>query len=176
VALVTSRWWAGAESVVPLRDTARLRQGSLVTAGLIYLQLVLGALVRHRDMALGARAHLLVAFAVVAAVAWLVKEVLESPQRSRQEAVAALALGGLVAVQLLLGVESWLSKFTSPGALAWHQLTPLAVDRDLVRSAHYFVGSLVFASAVVVALQAQRRAAGITEPAVAPAGRLEGAA
>ena len=48
--------------------------------GLVYLQLVLGAVVRHKDFAFGARAHLLTAFAVVAVVAWLVKEVLESPQ------------------------------------------------------------------------------------------------
>jgi cytochrome c oxidase assembly protein subunit 15 len=176
VALVTSRWWQQVEASASRRETARLRHGALVTAGLVYLQAVLGAVVRHRDWSLGARAHLLVAFAVVAAVAWVVKEVIENPQRTRTESVAAVALAGLVALQLLLGVESWLSKFPSQGTLEWRQLTPLMLDKDLVRSAHYFVGTLVFAGAVVMSLQAHRRTAWLTQPAVAPAGRLEGAA
>jgi cytochrome c oxidase assembly protein subunit 15 len=173
IALFTSPSWQQ-EVVGTPEDTARLRRWSRVTVGLVFFQLALGAVVRHRDVLWGARAHLLTAFAVVAAVVWLVKEVLENPHRARQEMVAALVLAGLLVVQLFLGMEAWLSKFSSPLGLEKRALTPLAVQPDLVRSIHYFVGSLVFSATVVVALQAHRRLGWLS--ASAPTGRLEGAA
>jgi cytochrome c oxidase assembly protein subunit 15 len=168
LALVTSRSWQRAE---PGRghENLRLRRWSLLTAGLVYAQLVLGAILRHKDLVLAARGHLLLAFAAVAVVAWLLKEVFEDAQRSRPELMAGLALGLLVVVQLSLGVEAWLSKF-SPRPRSWEQFP------ELLRSAHYLVGSLVFSATVVVALQAHRRLAWQAHPAAAPARRLEGAA
>jgi cytochrome c oxidase assembly protein subunit 15 len=163
--VVTSRWWTQDRLDPCPKETARLRTWSLITAGLVYGQLVLGALVRHRDYVFGARVHVLTAFVVVAVVVWLVKEVLENPGRSRQETAAALVLAGLVVLQLVLGMEAWLSKFASPEALDKRALTPLAVHPDLMRSLHYVVGALVFSATVVVALQAHRRRS-----------RLEGAA
>src|SRR6516162_1994804 len=64
VALVTSRGWAGAGDEPREAPGRRLRNWSLFTAGLIYVQLVFGAVVRHTDSPLGRRGHLLVAFAV----------------------------------------------------------------------------------------------------------------
>jgi heme A synthase len=174
LALVTSRWWQQESPPGSAEETARLRRWSLLTVGLVYVQLVLGALVRHKDLVLGARAHLLAAFAVVAAVVWLVKEVLERPHRTRQETAAALVLAGLVVVQLVLGVEAWLSKFSSPATAEHRALTPVARDPDLMRSLHYLVGSLVFSATLVAALQAHRRLGWLGQPAAA--GRLEGAA
>jgi cytochrome c oxidase assembly protein subunit 15 len=153
LALFTSQAWAGPDRVsLTSRDTARISRLSLVTAGLIYLQVVLGAVVRHQDLPLGARAHLLVAFAAVAAVVWLVKTVLDSRIRGllRQ---TTLLLPLLVVLQLLLGVEAWMSKFASP---QWQQLRPLPVQATLVRSIHSLGGTLLLACAVVVALQALR--------------------
>jgi cytochrome c oxidase assembly protein subunit 15 len=155
--VVTSRWWMKEFGDTDLVGTARLRRGSLVTAGLVYLQLVLGALVRHKDLVLGGRLHVWAAFAVAAAVAWLVKEVRDNPGRTRQETVAVVVLAGLVALQLVLGLEAWLSKFAAADALDRRALTPLAVHPDLMRSLHYVVGALVFSATVVVALQAHRR-------------------
>ena len=116
------------------------------------------------------------AFVVVAAVAWLIREVLDNPQRSRPETTAAVVLGGLVLLQLLLGVETWLSKFSTQTASEWHQLQPLALHAQLVRSLHLLVGALVFASAVSVAWQVHRRLILAVQHVPAPAGRLEGAA
>jgi cytochrome c oxidase assembly protein subunit 15 len=146
---------------------------SLFTAGLVYVQLILGGAVRHKDLLLGARAHLLTAFAVTVAVAWLIKLVLDNPQRSRFELWPALLLGGLLVVQLVLGVESWLSKFSAVLPLEYRQLTPLRTSFGL-RSLHYFAGTLIFTCTVVVALQAQRRLS--WSAAAAPVKRLEGAA
>lgn len=169
LALFTSRGWA---SLSVADEPVAVRRWTLLTAALLYLQLVLGALVRHKDLAYGARVHLLTAFAVVAAVVWLVKLVLEHHPGDTVRLRPVLLLGGLVAAQLVLGVESWLSKFVSP---EWHQARPLPVHPEELRTLHYFVGSLLFATSVVAALQAHR-AGFATRPTTAPLGRLEGAA
>lgn len=174
IALFTSQSWQLDGLASPPHQAGRLRRASLLAGGIVYLQLVLGGLVRHRDFVLGARAHFLIAFAVVLAVAWLIREVLDSSPRSTQQTTTALVLAGLVGLQLVLGLEAWLGKFATPaGARA---LTPLAVQSELVRSVHYLVGSLVFSSTVIVALQAHRPQACPRRPATASAGNLEGAA
>jgi cytochrome c oxidase assembly protein subunit 15 len=171
LALFTSRSWQAEGEAAGPREAARLRHLSLLTAVLVYVQLVLGAVVRHnKDLVLGPRLHLLTAFAVVAAVVWLVREVFANPHRTRPETTSALVLAGLVALQLGLGVEAWLSKFAARPRTDWEQAP------DLVRTGHYFFGALVFAAAVVVALQARRRLGLAARPAAAPAARLEGVA
>src|SRR5262249_49689876 len=148
LALWTSRGWQTASAAA---DTPQLRHWSLLTACLVYSQAVLGALVRHKDVALGARAHLLVAFAVVARVVWLGKLVADSHPGDKFRMRPVQALAALVCLQLGLGVESWMSKFSSP---EWHQVQPLTVQPEILRSLHYFVGALIFATAIVVTLQA----------------------
>jgi hypothetical protein len=58
----------------------------------------------------------------------------------------------LVAVQLFLGVEAWLTRFTTTSSLAV-QLKPLTERPDLMRSLHLLVGSLLFACSVMIALR-----------------------
>jgi cytochrome c oxidase assembly protein subunit 15 len=169
LALFTSRGWQADAAA----DTPQLRRWSLLTAALVYAQAILGAVVRHKDFALGARAHLITAFVVVAAVVWLVKLVAEAHPGDRFRMRPVLFLAGLVCVQILLGVESWISKFSSP---EWHQVQPLTAQPELLRSLHYFVGALLFSAAVVVTLQSHRQVAWSAKVAAVPVGRLEGAA
>ncbi len=175
VAVWTSRAWNAPATVAASPAAARVRHGSLVVLALVYVQLVLGGLVRHRDLAFGARAHLLGAFVVVAAVAWLVKRTFDTPAAERQGGPAVVVLAALVTLQILLGIESWLSKFAIPGYLP-RQVEPLPVETELIRSAHYLVGALTFAAAVTVALWAHRQPVWAARAAPAPASRLEGAA
>ena len=69
-AVLTSRRWATepAEEASPA-----LKRWSIVTALLVFGQLLLGGMVRHQDSWLGPRGHLLGAFVVVGAVVWLLK-------------------------------------------------------------------------------------------------------
>ncbi len=182
VAVWTSRAWSAPVAVTSLPAMARVRHWTVLTACLIYVQLVLGALVRHKDLPLGARAHLLGAFAVVAAVAWLVKLTFDVPAQERQGGAAVVVLAALVILQLLLGMESWLSKLESSlskyqvaGYLP-RQFEPFTAESELIRSAHYLVGALTFAAAVTAALLANRQAGWAAQTKPAPAGRLEGAA
>jgi heme a synthase len=174
VALCTSRRWAEpTEAALPPEETAALRRWSLLVTGLLVLQLFLGAVYRHRGSTLGLRGHLLVAFAVVAAVAWLVKLAREGGAASPRLTGAVRLLVVLVAVQLLLGVEALMVK------LFWPEVVDSAqalIRRDLVRSGHVLVGSVILATSVVVSLEAQRRTAWAAGLAPAAARRLEGAA
>src|SRR5262249_23037693 len=146
---------------------------SLAVVGLVYAQTLLGALVRHTRLPLGPRGHLLGAFVVVAAVGWLAKLVYDRQPRDRQFTGPGLVLGSLVLLRLFLGVEAWLAKFAVP---QWTQLRPLLVTPDLLRSLHYLVGALLFATAVVTTLQVHHRTAWAVKADSVPAGRLEGAA
>jgi heme A synthase len=118
---------------------------------LVLSQLILGGMVRHLEQPLAARFHLLVAFAVVAAALWLAKLALEQDVGSR----AVRILLGLIAVQVFLGVESWLARFTHTSA-AGTLIEPLAVHADWFRSLHYVTGTFILATTVVIALRAQQ--------------------
>jgi heme A synthase len=157
---------AGRGQLQPSHST--LRRASLLVVGLLYLQIVLGGLVRHTHSSAGPRGHLLVGFAAVAGVVWLWKLAHEQ-DRSLVPYVSLLA--GFVALQVALGVEAWMIKFP-PGVLPDSQ--PVTIRQGIVRTAHFLVGSVVFATAVVVALHANRRP--VSELRVAPLERMEGAA
>ncbi len=170
-ALVTSRRWAddSAQEASPA-----LRRWSTATALLVFGQLLLGGMVRHHDSLLGPRGHLLGAFVVVAAVVWLLKLIRESQARERFAAARILFMA-LLGLQLLLGIESWLAKYYVGTAVSHEALVPVPMHAEWVRTAHYVVGSLIFATSVSVALLAQRRPALALEAAPERVRELEGA-
>jgi cytochrome c oxidase assembly protein subunit 15 len=166
VAVVTSRAWQAPQADATDERTAALRRWALTTAGLVYRQLVLGALVRHKDFALGARAHVLMAFVVTAALVWCFHLARAAGDKSTRRCVGvALHLLGL---QLWLGIESWLSKFAVTGQ-PMRQVEPLAVHHELVRSLHYLTGALLFSTAVALTLLAYRAALAAPQTGEAPA-------
>ena len=149
VALFTSPVWSAA---VKVSAAPALRRWSLAMAGLVYLQLVLGGMVRHQGSALAARGHLLGAFAVTAGLLWLVKLAWENDACRWPNRVIL----GLSAVQTLLGVEawfSWMQRYYVPSA-ANSESTAL----HWLRSGHYVAGTMLLATTVVLMLQAQRSA------------------
>jgi heme A synthase len=171
LAVVTTRTW-----LLPARDGAtvptNVRRWSLSVFGLVYLQIVLGAIMRHTYSPLAQRGHLLAAFAVVAAVVWLLKITLEHAETDRSLTVAMGWLVGLIGIQILLGVEAYLRRFA---AGVPPELQQVNVGQAVVRTAHVMVGFLSLAAAAVVCLRAHRQVALGYKPAIVPAHRLEGA-
>jgi cytochrome c oxidase assembly protein subunit 15 len=155
LALCTSRHWTGSSAEAFTESNPRLQRWSIVTAVLIYMQLVLGALVRHTSSPLGPRGHLLAAFAVVAAVMWLVKLAVDQPA-SRGLIASVATLGVVVGLQLMLGVEAWMLKFSAGVSMA--DLRPIGAKEEVVRTAHFLVGSGVFATSVATMFEAHRHA------------------
>jgi heme A synthase len=168
----TSRSWSTATQ---MEAPVEVRRWSLYVVGLVYLQIVLGAILRHTYSRLAQRGHILVAFAVVAATAWLLKLALDkSLASSRSPGVfsAVRWLAVLVFIQILFGVEAFLLRFAAGVAPQVQQLT---TGQAIVRTAHVLIGFLVLAASVVVVLRAHRRWAGGLKLATVPAQQLRGA-
>lgn len=139
---------------------------------LIYAQIVFGALVRHKLDPAAQRLHVLLAFAVVVAVAWLAYRLRAAGAASRR--VAAVLLG-LAAAQVALGVEAWMRRF---GAGVLPELVPPSAGLALVRSAHHLLGTLIFSTAVGLAVlqwPVGARSAGEGKEALAYAAGSDGA-
>jgi cytochrome c oxidase assembly protein subunit 15 len=173
LALVTSRSWESSAGFSPGPSASRDWPLSVWTSLLIFVQIVFGAILRHTSSPLGQRGHILVAFAVVTAVTLLVKAVFEKRDGEKPLAISVGLLAALVAVQVLFGVEALLIRFGAPG-LPELQITN--IPQAIIRTAHFVLGSLIFATAVAVSLWAHRGLAVPVSLPVATAGRLEGAA
>jgi len=170
VVVLTSPLWQSerSESASPA-----LQRWSIFTAFVVFGQLVLGGIVRHQDSPLGPRGHLLGAFVVVGVIVWLLKLTRESEARDLFFK-NRIGLMVFLTVQLSLGIESWLARFFVPTA-DLPQLAPVPMHAEWVRTGHYVVGSLIFASAVAVALIAQRKPALVLDAAPVHSRELEGA-
>jgi cytochrome c oxidase assembly protein subunit 15 len=167
VAVFTSPAWRA----FPAADVARLRRVSLYALAAVYAQIVLGVLLRHTSHPLAQRAHLLTAFVAAVAVAWLVRLAWVSA-RDRALRTAAVALGCLLGLQLVLGVEAWMTQL-APGPLP--EILPVTAQRVAVRTPHVLGGALLLAATLCVALLARREAVSAAQPSVTGA-RLEEAA
>jgi heme A synthase len=169
VALFTSRRWLrhATETASPA-----LQRASIITAVVVFVQLLLGGLVRHREDLLGPRGHILGAFVVTGAIVWLLFLIRDCESRERFR-VQRLLLKGLLVVQLILGVESWLARFHVDGSNL-PQLLPLPMHSEWIRTAHYLVGAMMFSTTVAVVLTAHRKAVTVSEPVPARSRELEG--
>jgi cytochrome c oxidase assembly protein subunit 15 len=145
IAVVTSKSW---RRIVPAVESTGIRRLAAFLAAATYLQIVFGALVRHQHSPHAQRAHALFAFAVVAGVVWLVKEVWQESEDGSVRRAAGILLG-LVAIQVALGVESWLRRFGA--GVPVETLGSNAIS-DFVRSAHFLVGALLFSTTVAMNL------------------------
>jgi cytochrome c oxidase assembly protein subunit 15 len=184
IAVCTSQQWRSANSqaaspslgagdrsagALASARTDHVRRLAVVTCVLVYLQLVLGAVLRHvpvvsepATFALAVRFHLLMAAVLTLHVALLVWSVTRHAQCVRPLHRLVLLLGGLLAVQLALGAATWIVKFSVPvWAAAWWPWPGFTVQaggwlQTHVITAHVAVGSLLLATATAAALLAMR--------------------
>ena len=149
-------------------------------AGVCYLQLVLGALVRHVPVTSSAsffRAvvllHIVMALILLAQALLLSAKVLLGKDRNVSRWVGAL-LSSLIVIQVSLGAATWIVKYGWPGWMssfqfaAEHVNLEKSVSQALISTAHVANGSLILATAVILSLQASRH----WRPAVAIAAPL----
>ncbi len=144
-------------------EARRLRRWASAFAHLIFLQVVLGAFVRHYPNPLSQRLHFVTAFLATAVAVWLIRAVLVSADARRRAGLVAWALAGLVALQLYLGVEAWMAKF---GAYKPPELVPVTAESGAIRTLHALVGSGVWAVSLMLAIRLRpvRALANTTEP------------
>jgi heme a synthase len=182
LAVFTSRTWL--EGTSEGRVSGHIRVLATVTAVLVYLQIVLGAVLRHVPVesqpsafAMAVRFHLFLAavlvlhilllFALVATRAWI-----------RPLSSLSASLVGLAALQLALGAATWIVKFAVPAwASGWISVPTTAVQdggwlQTHIITAHVAIGSLLFGTSVALALFSRRFISSPTTNKPLPSARL----
>ncbi len=155
--VLTARPPAGELTPATRRQLGRL---ALALVGLLFVQLVWGAWVRHAPDSLGQRLHILTAFLAVAAAVWVLRVGFSARPRV---AAWGWALGVLVALQVTLGVEAWMGKFGEesrrgkPAGAFLPESETVNVKQAAIRTAHALVGTGVLAVAVGLAVRVWAR-------------------
>jgi cytochrome c oxidase assembly protein subunit 15 len=145
--LFTSPEWRVKKAEPPLADHRRLRRLAVLTTGLIYLQVLFGAVLRHTGLRLDV--HLLFAALVTLHVALLTVRIFKNHSDHRRLTRPALFLSGMLLLQLFLGTVSYLGKFT----------TILRIPADVTvffTTTHLAVGALMLVTSLVVTLRCHR--------------------
>ena len=149
IAWFTSRDWWQDKHIVSTEIGQKLRRLSLITTGLIYVQLIFGAILRHTGSRLDA--HLLFAFLVALHIFLLARRLLamDSQATGIGQSMPLLLLG-LLAVQLMLGTGAFFAKLTAFGETFAAALTVT------ITTAHVAVGALMLVSSFVLTLKIYR--------------------
>ncbi len=169
LAAFTSRWWHDAQPRV--REGAGRLQGLAVsTAALAYVQLVLGAHVRHlpdgtsqETFRLFVIFHLLMAAVVTVHIVLLNLRVRRQFRDEPLLRRPTLLLGGLIVLQLSLGVATWVVHYNVPawfsntfGLGAGYLVEANSLLQAHLTTAHVAGGQLIFMIATMVALRSLR--------------------
>ncbi|MBZ5514436.1 MAG: COX15/CtaA family protein [Acidobacteriia bacterium] len=151
LALFTARDWRWDEPRVEDPTAPSLRHLAVATAGTIYIQLILGAVFRHKGF--GILPHIVVAMIVALLVAWLAVRIFSRFSSERRLVRSMGLLLGLVIVQIFLGIGAYMMLLATRDA---PQPLPPVVD---LTTAHVALGALVLAASVILTLQIFRRVA-----------------
>ncbi len=145
LALFTSPEWREEGSMGrPLVGAKRLLRLCALTTGLIYIQAVFGAILRHTGTRVDV--HLLLAAAVAVHVILLMTRVSRSFSDNSKLVRPTYALGVILVVQLALGIFSYLGKFTPV----------LRMPNDVLvffTTTHLVMGSLMLVTSLVLTLR-----------------------
>ena len=166
--VATSQWWQAAEQ----QDSAagrRLAQSAWVLAGVAYLQLILGGVVRHVPLAASPQVfRLALVFHLVVAGALAIQIAVASIQAWRAGSVRAglrwpgMLLALLFTAQVLLGLATYVAKYSWPAWLGEYQFAAAYVVQEksltqsLITTAHVANGSLILFVSVLLAARASR--------------------
>jgi heme a synthase len=171
VIITSHRWWFGApgESHATIHGARQIRAIATATAILAYLQIVLGAVLRHVPVdsqptafLTAVRFHLFLAGVLTLHVVLLVGLILGRARHTRPVGSLAGMLIALVVFQLLLGVATWMEKYSTPAwASGWvsHSGTVIRDGGWLqtnIITAHVAIGSAIFGTTIALALYAHR--------------------
>ena len=141
LALFTSDEWRKSSPKIDVPDAGRLQRLCLITTGLVYVQVIFGAVLRHTGEMLAL--HLIFATIVAVHVVLLGARIFKRhPDRQLLRPISLLS--GLLLAQIILGAAAYMGKFVMalPDILA-----------ITVRTSHVVVGSLMLATSLVLALR-----------------------
>src|SRR6266478_538562 len=144
LAVFTSRWWTSDLPQLEDRGSPSIHTLAILNAAVIFLQVVLGAGFRHRDIPIWP--HAAGALVVLATVTWTAIALRKRFEGSREMSRARILLHAIFGTQFLLGIGAWWSRITTADA---PQPMPVMVSLTVI---HTVVGALLFALSVVAVL------------------------
>ncbi len=134
---------------LPDRGAPPLRALCLTANAAVFLQLLMGAALRHKG--LGIIPHLFGAVVVAALVVWVMARVVTQYSGRPEILRWALLLNGMVMLQLVLGAGTfWIREITET---AVQPLLPMV----LLTVAHVAAGALILAVSVILSIQVHAR-------------------
>ena len=144
LAVFTSRWWTFERAQFDDRRSPSIHTLATLNAAVIFLQVVLGAGFRHRDIPIWP--HITGAMIVLGMVTWTAVTLRKRFEHSREISRARILLHAIFGAQFLLGFGAWWSRLTTADA---PQPMPVMVTLTVV---HTVVGALLFALSILVVL------------------------
>lgn len=174
LAVCTSRRWSAVQdqNATARSERSRLPRAATATAALAYVQLLLGSQLRHMPVTADATIFRLAVFFHLIVAAALTAHVVVAWWRAEREARGdrwilrpARCLAALIVAQLALGGGAWVVNYGWPvwlSGYSWaagYVVTREGFRQAIVTTGHVAVGSLILATAVVLALRAWRIAA-----------------
>jgi cytochrome c oxidase assembly protein subunit 15 len=144
LAVFTSLWWISERPQFEDRGSPSIHTLATLNAAVIFLQVVLGAGFRHKDIPVWP--HVAGAMVVLATVTWTAVVLRKRFEHSREISKARILLHAIFGTQFLLGFGAWWSRITTVDA---PQPMPVMVTLTVI---HTVVGALLFALSVVVVL------------------------
>jgi cytochrome c oxidase assembly protein subunit 15 len=149
IAVVTSRRWFEQEAAPAGDALRRLRVLSYVTTACVFVQYVLGGLLRHQGKAL--HEHLGFAFIAAAMMLLLAFAALGSGRRWFRFPATVLLVGTVL--QLILGAGAWVTRFGFGDFVAVYG----SHAQIAFRTSHVLAGMMLFASCIVMAVRVTRQ-------------------
>lgn len=169
IAAFTSRWWNARDLRLQHPAAGKLHRLAVLTFVLAYVQLILGAQLRHLPVnaSLGmfrgaVWAHLFFAAVLTVYVLSLAGQIVARYRRRTHLLIPALGISLLLLVQLVLGSATWVVKYSWPTfAVAWEWTQYYTIQSDgmlqsAITTAHVANGSLILATAILLALRSTR--------------------
>src|SRR5580704_1286622 len=148
IAVFTSKWWVSERPQLEDTGSPSIRTIVMLNAGVIYLQVILGAGFRHKDIPIWP--HMGGALVVLGMVIWTAVALRKRFGASRELSKARVLLHAIVGTQLLLGFGAYWSRLITADA---PQPMPVMVTLTVI---HTVVGAILFAFSILIVLLCYR--------------------
>ena len=148
IAVFTSKWWIAERPQLEDSGSPSIHSVAIVNAAAIYLQVILGAGFRHKEIPIWP--HMAGALLVLGVVIWTAVVLRKRFGQSRELSKARILLHAIFGTQFLLGFGAYWSRLSTADA---PQPMPVMVYLTVI---HTVVGAILFAFSILMVLMCYR--------------------
>ena len=148
IAVFTSKWWVSDQPQLEDSGSPSIHFLATLNAAVIYLQVILGAGFRHKEIPIWP--HMAGALVVLGVVIWTAVALRKRFGQSRELSRARVMLHAIFGTQFLLGFGAYWSRLTTVDA---PQPMPVMVYLTVI---HTVVGAVLFAFSILIVLMCYR--------------------